>query len=166
MENQILKDLRFNPEKGGLFFKEVRYLLMRPETFVAFQKAIEKELGDKASQILYQTGFQGGSLSSRNYQEVLKLSGEEIIHFMVEMGSQIGWGRFELERFDGKNKVLIVKVYHSPFAEGYGPSSKAVCHMIRGVLGGMASSVFGKEIESKEISCLAKGDQYCRFEVM
>ena len=166
MENQILKDLRFNSEKGGLFFKEVRYLLMRPETFVSFQKAIEKELGDKASQILYQSGFQGGRLSSKNYQKVLKLSREEIIHFMVEMGPQIGWGRFELERLDHNNKVLIVRVYHSPFAEGYGPSSKAVCHLIRGVLGGMASSVFGKEIESKEISCLAKGDQYCRFEVM
>ncbi len=166
MANQILKEIQFNPEKGGLFFKEIRYLLMRPETFVSFQKAIEKELGDKASQILYQSGFHGGSLSSKNYQESLKLSGREIIHFMVEMGPQIGWGRFELERFDSRSKILIVRVYHSAFAEGYGPSSKAVCHMIRGVLGGMASVVFGKKIESKEVSCLAKGDKYCRFEIM
>ncbi len=166
MENQILKELISNPEKGGLFYQEVRYLLVRPETLAAFQKAAEKEIGAKASNILYQSGFHGGALSSKKYREVFGLSDEEIIRFMMEMGPQIGWGRFELERFDAGKKILNVRVYHSPFAECYGPSAKPVCHMIRGVLGGMASSVFGKEIESKEISCLAKGDEYCRFEVM
>ncbi len=166
MENQILKELISNPEKGGLFYKEVRYLLLRPETLAAFQKAAEKEIGAKASNLLYQSGFQGGTLSSKRYREVFGLSDEEIIRFMVAMGPQIGWGRFELERFDGNKKVLIVKVYHSPFAEGYGPSSNPVCHMIRGVLGGMGSLVFRKEIDSKEVSCLAKGDEYCRFEIM
>ena len=166
MENQILKELTFDPEKGGVFYQEVRYLLVRPETLAAFQKAVEKEIGTKASNILYQSGFQGGTLSSKKYRDVFGLSNEEIIRFMMEMGSQIGWGRFELEGFDASKEILIVKVYHSPFAEAYGASSQPVCHMIRGVLGGVASSVFGKEIESKEISCLAKGDKYCRFEIM
>ena len=166
MENSILKELISHPEKGGLYYKEVRYLLVRPETLAAFQKAAEREIGEKASDILYQSGFQGGALSSKRYREVFGFSDEEIIQFMVEMGPQIGWGRFELERFDGNNKLLIVKVYHSPFAEGYGPSSEPVCHMIRGVLGGMASIVFRKEIASKEVSCLARGDEYCRFQIM
>ncbi len=165
MENKILKEIQFNPEKGALFYKEVRYLLLRPETLAAFQKALEKEMGEKASEVLYQSGFQGGMLSSKRFREVFGLSDEEIIHFMVEMGCQIGWGRFELERFDGNQKVLSVKVYHSPFAESYGPSSEPICHMIRGVLGGMGSLVFGKEIQSKEVSCLARGDDYCRFDI-
>jgi predicted hydrocarbon binding protein len=166
MENKILKELVSNPEKGGLFYKEVRYLLIRPETMVAFQKGAEAEIGEKASTILYQSGFHGGALSSKRYRDVFGLLNEEIIRFMMEMGSQIGWGRFELERFDAGKKILIVRVYHSPFAEAYGSSSEPVCHMIRGVLGGMASSVFGKEIDSKEISCLARGDEYCRFEIV
>ncbi len=165
MENQILKELAFNPEKGGLFYKEVRYLLLRPETLAAFQKAFEREMGEKASEVLYESGFQGGTLSSKRFREVFGLSDEEITRFMVQMGSQIGWGRFELERFDANQKVFSVKVYHSPFAEGYGPSSQPVCHMIRGVLGGMGSLVFGKEIQSKEVSCLARGDDYCRFDI-
>jgi predicted hydrocarbon binding protein len=166
MDNQILKELNFVPERGGLFYKEVRYLLIRPETLAAFQKAIEKEIGEKASRILFESGFQGGSLSSKRYREVLGFSDEEIIRFMMDMGSQIGWGRFELERFDSDKKRIIIKVHHSPFAEGYGSSSEPVCHMIRGVLGGMASLVFGKDVESKELSCLAKGDECCRFEIM
>ena len=166
MENQILKGINFSEEKGGLFYKEVRYLLIRPETLITFQRAIEKELGKKASQILYQSGFMGGILSSKRYREVFGLSDEQIIHFMIEMGPQIGWGRFELERFDPSKKILIVRVYHSPFAEAYGDSSSSVCHFIRGVLGGMASIVFGREIEAKEVACLSTGDECCRFEIM
>ena len=166
MENKILKDLYFAPEKGGLFYKEVRYLLIRPEVLVTFQKEIEKELGERADRILFQSGFQGGSLSSKRYREVFNFSHEEIVRFMIEMGPQIGWGRFELERFDPNNKDLSVKVHHSPFAEAYGPSRTPVCHFIRGVLTGMASVVFDKESEVNEILCLAKGDPFCKFELM
>ena len=84
---------------------------------------------------------------------------------MIEMGPQIGWGRFELERFDSGNKYLSVKVHHSPFAEAYGLSNTPVCHFIRGVLSGMATVVFKKETEITEILCLAKGDPFCKFEL-
>jgi predicted hydrocarbon binding protein len=166
MENRILKDLYFNPEKGGLFYKEVRYLLIRPEVLVTFQKEIEKELGIRAGRILFLSGFQGGSLSSKRYREVFNFSDEEIVRFMIEMGPQIGWGGFQLERFDPINKDLSVKVHHSPFAEAYGPSSTPVCHFIRGVLSGMATVVFKKESEITEILCLAKGDAFCKFQIV
>ncbi len=166
MNNSILKELTFNFERGGLFFKEVRYLLIRPETLAVFQKGIERETGGKASQILYESGFHGGSLSSRRYREVFELSDEEIVHFMIEMGTQIGWGKFELETFNAVEKRLIVGVHSSPFAEAYGSSSSPVCHLIRGILSGMASVVFEKEIEARELHCLAKGDGFCKFEIM
>jgi len=166
MNNEILKELNFVQEKGGLFYKEARYLLIRPETLAAFQKAIEKELGGKANQILFESGFAGGVLSSKRYQEVFSFSDEEIVRFMMNMGSQIGWGRFELEKFDPNQRNLFVKVFHSPFAEAYGTSSSGVCHFIRGVMGGMASTVFQKTVISKELSCLSKGDLFCRFEIM
>jgi len=166
MKNRILEELDFLNEKGGLYYEGVRYLLIRPETLATFQKATEMELGGRAQQILYQSGFQGGTLSSKKYREAFGFSDEEIIHFMMEMGTQIGWGRFELERFDPSQEILIVKVYGSPFAEAYGPSSSSVCHFIRGVLGGMASVVFGREVAAKESACLSKGDEYCRFEIL
>lgn len=166
MKNKIIEELNFLTEKGGLFFKGVRYLLIRPETLATFQKTIERELGEKAPQIFYQSGFQGGTLSSKKYREVLDFSDEEIIHFMMEMGTQIGWGRFELERFKPSENILIVKVYHSPFAEAYGSSSSSVCHFICGVLAGMASVVFKRDLEVKESACLSKGDEHCRFEIL
>ena len=41
MNNEILKELYFVQEKGGLFYKEVRYLLIRPETLITFQNRFE-----------------------------------------------------------------------------------------------------------------------------
>jgi len=166
MTHEILKGLTFVKEKGGLFYKDVRYLLIRPETLMVFQKGMEEEIGERASQILFRSGFEGGSLSSKRYREVFGLSDEEIIHFMLEMGTQIGWGRFELERFDPIEKHIDTKVFDSPFAEAYRSSASPVCHLIRGVLAGMASIVFGRELEGREVLCLAKGDRYCRFEIM
>ncbi len=166
MNHEILKELCLVAEKGGLFYKDVRYLLIRPETVAKFQKAIEKELGEKASHVLFEAGFEGGTLSSKKYREVFGLSDQEIIRFMMDMGPQIGWGRFELERFDPAERCLILKVHHSPFAAAYGPSSSPVCHLIRGVLAGTASAVFGQKTKAIESSCLAKGDEYCRFEIL
>jgi hypothetical protein len=166
MDNKILTNLFFTPEKGGLFYKEVRYLLIRPEVLATFQKEIEKELGDRADRILFESGFQGGSLSSKRYREVFHFSEVEIVHFMIEMGPQIGWGRFELKGVDLMKRKFSVRVYHSPFAEAYGPSPKPVCHFIRGVLTGMASVVFGNEAEVKEWPCMAMGNEYCGFQLM
>lgn len=166
MDNEILKELHFLQEKGGLFYKEVRYLLIRPETLISFQKAAEREIGLKANQILFESGFAGGTLSSRRFQEAYSFSDEEIVRFMISMGSQIGWGRFELEKFDPVEKKMVIKVFHSPFAEAYGTSSSGVCHFIRGVIAGIASTIFQNKVKSKELSCLSKGDLFCRFEIM
>lgn len=166
MENRILKDLQFDNEKGGLFFQGVRYLLIRPEVLVTFQKEIEKELEEKAERILFNSGFQGGMLSSKKFKEDFHLSDEETIRFMMEMGGQIGWGRFELVRFDPLLSQLSLEVYFSPFAETYGKSEKSICHFIRGVMAGLAFTIFNKEISAVETNCLAKGDPFCTFELM
>lgn len=165
-QSAILEDLCFDPEKGGLFYKEVRYLLIRPEVIATFQKEVERELEMKAEQILFRSGFQGGSLSSKRYREVFSLKDHEIVRFMIQMGTQIGWGRFELEKFDPVNRLLSVTVHHSPFAMAYGASKTSVCHFIRGVLSGIASEVFKEEKEMKEVHCFAKADPFCRFESM
>lgn len=162
-KNKILENLLFQWENGGLFYQKVRYLLIRPEVLINLQKGIEEQLPEKANALLFQSGFQGGSLSGKRYREVFHLSDHEILKFMIDMGTQIGWGRFQLERFDPMDEVLEVSVHDSPFAEAYGLSRTPVCHFIRGVLSGLASVMMNQEREVEETLCLAKGDPYCLF---
>jgi predicted hydrocarbon binding protein len=44
-------------------------------------------------------------------------------------------------------------------------SQSPVCHLIRGVLGGLMAGLFGVTVQAREIACLAHGDPVCRFEI-
>jgi predicted hydrocarbon binding protein len=162
-ENPILDGLSYDKSSGALRYKGVRYLLIRPETITGFQKAVSESWGEGADEKLFAGGFAGGSLSSKKYRELHHFTDYEIIEFMMNMGNQIGWGSFNLERYDPQEKRLRVSVAYSPFAESYGSSSMGVCHLIRGVLAGMASVIFETDCTSTETECLAKGDQRCLF---
>lgn len=119
-ENAILNDLEYNASAGRLSYKGVRYLLVRPETLVAFQLAVEAEVGpEKCAELMQAGGFTGGVLSARRYREVFGYSDREIAEFMCRMGQEIGWGRFTLVKLDTVKREIVVEVAHSPFAEAY-----------------------------------------------
>jgi predicted hydrocarbon binding protein len=162
-DNPILDELVYDQSSGALMYKGVRYLLIRPETIAGFQKALGANCGKNADGNLFEGGYTGGRLSAQKYKALHGFSDTEIIEFMMNMGNQIGWGNFSLVRYDPTDKHLCVAVKHSPFAQAYGQSSQSVCHLIRGVLAGMASVLFGADCAAEETECRAKGDAYCRF---
>ena len=167
MSNEILDNL--NVETGRLTFKEVRYMLIRPDTVVDFQKAVEAMVGpDKCAEAMMAGGHTGGARSSKHYKEVFNYTDQEIVAFMCKMGGEIGCGKFCLVDLDAANKRLVIEVEGSPFAEAYARdmpslSQLPVCHIIRGVLAGLAAGIFGGDVASEETDCAAKGDPVCRF---
>ena len=163
--NSILDELAFDSASGALSFHDVRYMLIRPETLIGIQKAIEEKNRRLAQDAFYQGGFRGGYLSAQNYRELLDFDDSQIIDFMMKMGTEIGWGHFALQKFELKRRYVSIIVRHSPFAAAYGRSSSGVCHLIRGVLSGLASAIFNKACIGSEVKCLAKGDDYCLFEI-
>ncbi|MGE5264615.1 MAG: V4R domain-containing protein [Acidobacteriota bacterium] len=163
MDNSILAELKFDPARGALLFNDVRYLLIRPETLIAFQKAAEEQLGAGADKLLYAGGYTGGTLSAKRYRDVFGLSDAESVAFMAKMGLEIGWGRFTIMRFDSSAGELIFRVESSPFASVYGKAERGVCHLIRGVFAGLASGIIGREVSAHEEECLAMGNPACQF---
>ena len=93
------------------------------------------------------------------------LSDRETINFMMTMGAEIGWGYFQLIDYDSESCELRIKVENSAFAGAYGASTEGVCHLINGVLSGLATVLFGRICEGSEIECLARGDKYCVFHI-
>lgn len=163
-ENSVLSALTWEAEGGRLAFRGVRYLLIRPETLVALQKAAEAELGARAGALLARGGRAGGALSARRYREELGLDPPGVVEFMLRMGQEIGWGAFTLDRLDLDGRVLLVSVRGSPFAEAYGPAAAPVCHLIAGVVAGLAEGIFDRPATARESACLAAGSPACRFE--
>jgi predicted hydrocarbon binding protein len=163
--NSILDELTFDSASGTLNYKDVRYMLIRPETVVGFQKAIAERDQDLAHDAFFKGGFAGGQLSAKKYKALHQLDDDQLIAFMMDMGTQIGWGHFKLQNFDFENKILEIIVNQSAFAQAYGQSSSAVCHLINGVMSGLASVIFNIECAGSEVRCLAKGDAHCVFEI-
>jgi predicted hydrocarbon binding protein len=166
-EEPILEMLTSDIEQGVLHIKDIRYLLIRPETLITVQKALEAEVGfDRAGEILYPGGFTGGRLSGERYRREFGLTEREAVAFMCRMGGEIGWGRFEPLELDEETHQLRVRVENSPFAKSYGTGAPGgVCHLIRGVLGGLGAGIFNTEVIAQETHCEARGDAECRFEV-
>ena len=179
-KSEIQAAMIFNPEQGALYFKDVRYLFIRPETIASLQKSLEAEIGPvRAGEILFAGGFTGGQLSGKKYKQLYGLNDHDAITFMCRMGKEIGWGYFQLISLNSQDKHLIVQVKHSPFAEAYQtithvkqsqtnlePShNTGVCHLIRGVLGGLGAGIFNQTIQATETHCLALGDPHCQFEI-
>jgi predicted hydrocarbon binding protein len=172
--NAILSELTYQTNEGALRFEGVRYLLIRPETLASVQGVLEAEIGaEGAGEILYAGGFTGGRLSGRKYKESFGLSDREAVEFMCRMGGEIGWGHFRLVELDAQAQRLVVAVESSPFAEAYNQagnngqrSPAGICHLIRGVLGGLGEGIFGVPVHALETQCLANRKPYCQFEVL
>ena len=144
--------------RGRLSHRGSRYLLVRPETLVALQKAAEAAFGERAAACLVAGGRAGGGSALAS----LGASAGPAVERLLEMGGEIGWGRFALERLAGDE--LVVTVEGSPFAEAYGPAAGPVCHLTRGVLERLAELVFAAPATAVETACAAAGAPVCRFE--
>jgi predicted hydrocarbon binding protein len=165
-DNSILADLAFQPDSGKLTFKDVRYLLIRPDTIVEFQKAVETEVGaERCAAMMMAGGITGGSRSAGRYKTEFGLNDAEIVDFMCKMGREIGWGQFNVCELDPGKMRLVVEVADSPFAAAYGPADVGVCHLTRGVLSGLAAGLFGMDMRAVETTCRARGEPVCRFEM-
>lgn len=162
-DNRLLAGLVFDPDRGELLLSNTRYLLIRPETVMTFQREAEAAFGDVVGRILFQGGCRGGRLSAETFGRGDGRQGEAIALFMADMGTQLGWGRLRISRCSLEDGTLEVEVDNSVFAQGYGTASQPVCHLIGGVFAGVAEVIFQSPVEGMEETCLARGDRRCRF---
>jgi divinyl protochlorophyllide a 8-vinyl-reductase len=154
--NRVLSDLAHAP--GRLSYRGARYLLVRPETLAALQKAVEAALGERAAACLVAGGRAGGGSALAT----LGAPADQAVERLLAMGGEIGWGTFALECLTGDE--LVVTVHDSPFARAYGPAPGPVCHLTRGVLERLAELALGAPAAARETACAAAGAAACRFE--
>lgn len=145
---------------GRLSHRGGRVLLIRPETLAALQREVETALGAGAHAAFVAGGRAGGGRATGS------LDGDRAgrVASLLRLGTALGWGEFALEALEPNR--LVVTVRASALAEAYGESSGAVCHLIRGVLDSLASSVLDTPAPVVETHCAAAGAPVCRFEAV
>ncbi|MEW6329112.1 MAG: 4-vinyl reductase, partial [Candidatus Micrarchaeota archaeon] len=77
---------------------------------------------------------------------------------------QRGYGNIEILEYDEKKPYILLRVFNSSNAEGM-KTEWPVCYDLAGMFAGAAEVVFDKEMYCMETKCIAKGDEFCEFEV-
>ncbi len=146
--------------RGGWRHGDARFFLIRPETLIGVQKAVERALGARAAECFVEGGRTGGARVLRS----LAGSAEERARALTAMAAELGWGILTLESLTSTS--FVVTASNSPFAEAHAAAGDPVCHLTRGVLEALAENLFGRPVPVHETHCEAAGAQRCRFEAV
>jgi len=167
--------LVFNPEEGKLLFHDERMIIMSAEAFGLYMRELINIGGAQLCKIfLRRLGESTGRMDAKSIKERLNpdtdldwLAFGPVIHtwegIVKAVPEQIDYDR------DAGTFIMKGTWDNSFFAEQYlkiiGPSKEAVCWMLTGYATGYASEFFGRKLLCKEPTCVAKGDERCRFEI-
>ncbi len=152
--------LVWDATRGEILDQTRRYMLIRPDALMGVFRRLPPDALDEALQALEASIFEQGSDSARAYR-AMGGEGATLAHVVAETAPQLGWG---LWRFDVAPDHLRLEVRNSPFAAGFGPADRPVCHAITGMVRAVASLVFERPAVAREVACAATGAPTCLFE--
>lgn len=162
--NKIVTELLFFPEKAELLYNNIRYILIRPETLIGFQKLVEAELGPMTAELMFKAAYDVGSSIGRRLIDGPARSLREMITSMLDAANELGWAKLSLKETNDFPSMIVLEAFNSAFASAYSQSSTPVCHLIRGIFSGALAQMVGPIAKSREIQCLAMGSPKCIFE--
>jgi predicted hydrocarbon binding protein len=87
--------------------------------------------------------------------------GEALARTVASTAPQLGWGVWDIHV---EPDLIRLEVRNSPFAAGFGASDSPVCSPILGMMRAISGMIFGREAIVHETSCVACGQDLCRFE--
>ncbi|RLG73969.1 MAG: hypothetical protein DRO23_07815 [Thermoprotei archaeon] len=141
------------------------------ETYIG----LRERLGASADVIFYHFGFHYGYYAAKELSERFNIKPGMLydVKEIGEMFSRIarisGWGFFEIDYINVIEERMGIRFFDSWTARIYkelkGQSKEPVCHMVRGMIAGVATAITGKQYRATEVLCAAKGDPFCYFEV-
>lgn len=152
--------LAWDAAAGAILDESRRYMMIRPEALMGIFSRLDEAPRLEALASLGDSVFVQGSDSARAYQRHGG-TGASLAALVAETAPQLGWGLWTV---DLSADLLAFEVRNSPFAAGFGPATHPVCHAITGMTRAVATLVFGRHAEAREVACAAMGAPACRFE--
>lgn len=163
------RKIRFN--EGIFSVYHIPYIILPMNTFILFQKILEKEYGSETGEFIYQIAKRQGRTA---VELQLKLSGYaknlNTLRYQLQQCELMGLGNLEVARFDPKNKHVIIKNSNSPFCSQvvklFGFQKEAVNHFLRGWCVGVVGGILDADnLKAVETQCVSQGKPYCLFEI-
>lgn len=168
MKRLVRKEVKYNPEKGEVFFDGVNSgILMCGRTSI-FQRVFEDMIGPTSRSIIYEeckeTSMKAVGTISRT---IVKIFGDLTLDMTIKkLTTQIptrGWGACEIVNLDKKKPSITLRVRNCYNHLYYGKTRKPACYSMASIIAGGCEIVFRRPMVCSETRCEALGDPYCEF---
>jgi predicted hydrocarbon binding protein len=139
-----------------------RVLTMGSHGWATIEKELSTTFITGAAVILQRVGYAYGrsmGRAARNQQT----TPEQAFEVMQALGRESGWGQLSLnsgDLFGGQAKIVVKDCFFCLHAR---ESTEPVCHVLAGLIGGIADEIIGGTHRVVEERCIAKGDAVCEI---
>ncbi len=160
-----LEDGQVFYQNGEISILGTKHLVLPTQLLASLLLNFEKSIDyDGYRNIVMELGKDFGAKSVRIVESEFNLKEDRLLHSTLMYVGARGYGRVLNIEGSLESGTLKVRV-HSSLAELWGKSDKPVDLLIEGSLLGAVQEITGKKWTSKEIRCIAMGDNYCEFEL-
>lgn len=161
--NRLKQHLKM-PERGIIELLEARTIINEATHQSQLIKSMIEKYGyEKAGEMLYS---QGKKISKSLIEELMRnfkpKNLSEATKKYARFNTLRGYGKFTGE-LDEKNNALHVKHFNSTFCSRNINLKKPTGFFISGVITGLCEAFTGTKYITKEVKCVAKGDEYCEY---
>jgi predicted hydrocarbon binding protein len=174
LHNYYESDKFLSREPGGRLLTKYqqRAILVTEDFIVGFQLALEAEVGDAASQVMYRCGFEWGRVDMVNFEKRMNEEfGRPIQQMHLGMVLEqwwwplqaMGWGAWSADLTHKEEGLIYVDLYDSAIAKSVGNIGRVVCHYYAGMFAAAFSHLAARELSGIEIQCYSMGEAYCKF---
>lgn len=167
------EDREWRPEAGLFSVAGERYVMYRGASMaVSLRAELERVVGASADVVIYRFGKACGSADAKRYFEKYGVEDPPMRLALGPVGFALGGYATvdilpESAPSPDDDYVLAYNHPNSYEAEAYVDAGiardKPVCHLNAGYSAGWCVEAFGMPLEAKEVACMAKGDDECRF---
>jgi predicted hydrocarbon binding protein len=149
-----------------------RVVRVSGDFLAALTRALEREVGDAAATILYETGRRWGAddmaaFATRAPQEFG--TDYEKVHMDVLLETWWwsyaagGWGTWRFDFTRAPQRLVFLEVRDSAAARALAGAGRPVCHLYAGAFAGAMGFLARRGLACTELQCRAAGADVCRF---
>ena len=139
-----------------------RVMALGSHGWATIEKELETTFITGAAVILQRVGYSYGRAVGRAAKRQ-ELDPEQAFEAMQTLARESGWGGFTLNSGDlnaGEARITVKDCFFCLHAR---ESPEPVCHVLAGLVGGMADEILGVSHRVTEEKCIAKGDAVCEI---
>jgi predicted hydrocarbon binding protein len=152
--------------KGTVTRKEdgSRVMALGSHGWATIERELQSTFITGAAVILQRVGYSYGRAMGRAATKQ-EISPEQTFEAIQTLARESGWGGFTLNSGDLSRGEARITVRDCFFCLHARESTEPVCHVLVGLVGGMADEIVGVSHRVTEGRCIAKGDAVCEISI-